>query len=131
MDFQSFLANGQVSIAFGTAYEALPEGFKAIRCHDIDKAAGAFALYLDGIELLFDDSRLCLIQYEIARMEAIRMGDNIITGQTTIQDFKTYLDDLHISYAERNQDDQQLLLTAHNVKVYFENGEFSAALKSW
>ncbi|MEQ4618520.1 MAG: hypothetical protein ABN482_10770 [Corticimicrobacter sp.] len=131
MDFQSFIAHGQVSVAFGTTYEALPEGVKTIRRHDIDKASGAFALYPDGIELLFEDGRLCLVQYEIARLGTLCLAGNLITGQTSLQDFKGYLDAMRISYTECTQDDQQILVTTQHVKIYFENGMFATALKSW
>lgn len=131
MTFQSFLVNGRTSFAFGEFYETVLGSLKNYRSYELDKYSGSFAIYYGGVELLFDNYKLCLVQYEISRVLQLYINKNKITESTSIDNFKGYLNEINVSYLEEEKDGQKILMTNHNVKIYFEEELFSTAIKSW
>ncbi|BES83515.1 hypothetical protein PEC302107_40140 [Pectobacterium araliae] len=131
MTFQSFLINGRTSFVFGEFYETVLGGLKNSKSFELDRRSGSFAIYYMGIEFLFDNYKLCLVQYEISRVLQLYVNKNKITGSTSIDDFKGYLDEIDIRYLEEEKDGQIILITNQGVKIYFEENLFSTAMKSW
>ncbi|AYH02947.1 hypothetical protein F6Q07_22945 [Pectobacterium parmentieri] len=131
MTFQYFLINGRTSFVFGESYGSILDNFKNYKLYEIDKNSGSFAVHYDGVELLFDDYKLCLVQYEISRVFQLYINKNKITKNTSINEFKSYLDEINVSYLDEEIDGQRLLVTDHKVKIYFEETLFSTAIKSW
>lgn len=129
--FQYFLINGSTSFVFGEFYETLLGCLQNYRSYELDKNAGSFAIHYAGIEFLFDDYKLCLVQYEISRVLQLYINKNKITGITSINDFKKYLDEVDVGYLEEEKYGQKILRTDKGVKIYFESDLFSTAMKSW
>ncbi|WP_420064556.1 hypothetical protein [Pectobacterium colocasium] len=131
MTFQYFLINGRTFFAFGESYETVLNSLRNNKFYELDRCSSSFSIYYSGIELLFDDYKLCLVQYEISRVLQLYINKNKITRSTSIDDFKGYLDEIDVRYLEEERDGQIILITNKNVKIYFEENLFSTAIKSW
>lgn len=131
MTFQSFLSNGQSCFYFGESLENILRILKKSNLYEIDSDGGSYALYFCGIDLLFDANKLCLIQYEISRVIQMYIGIHKITDKTNIYSFKSYLSEINIEFSEVISDEQIILITEKDVKVYFNSsdGLFVTAMK--
>lgn len=133
MTFQSFIVSGVSSFEFGESLETIVNSLAKYSINEIDSDNGTYVIYFNGIEYLFDNKTLCLVQYEISRLKQVYICRHKITEKTLLLDFKEYLEEICIKYNEDIINDQIVLLTESNVKIYFdyESKKFLTALKSW
>lgn len=83
------------------------------------------------MELLFDNGRQCLVQYEIARLGQVQLGADLITPDTSYEKFKGYVIAAGLVYTEAEHDGQVVWTTAQGVKLYFEEDRLVTALQSY
>lgn len=133
MTFQSFLSNGQSCFYFGESLENILRKVKKSNLYEIDSDNGSYALYFCGIELLFDANKLYLVQYEISRVIQMYIGAHKITNKTSICSFKSYLSEINIEFSEVISEDQIILITEKNIKIYFNLSDrlFVTAMKKY
>lgn len=133
MTFQSFLSNGQSCFYFGESLENILRKLKKSNLYEIDSDNGSYALYFCGIELLFDANKLYLVQYEISRVIQMYIGTHKITNKTSSCSFKRYLSEINIEFSEVISEDQIILITEKNIKIYFNlsDGLFVTAMKTY
>jgi len=133
MTFQSFVVRGRSSFDFGESREVVANNLKRYSLHEIDASNGIYAIYSYGIEYLFDNDKLCLVQYEISRVRQVYICTHKITEETGLYEFIDYLSNLNVTYIESSENEQIVLMMASGVKIYFDSysRKFITALKSW
>lgn len=89
--FQAFVLEGRTPIPFKTPLEDVQRALGTSTTYTIDQNYGTYAVYADGVELLFDNGRQCLVQYEIARLGQVQLGADLITPDTSYEKFKGYV----------------------------------------
>ena len=133
MTFQSFVVSGRSSFDFGESREVVSNNLKKYTLHEIDASNGIYAIYSYGVEYLFDNDKLCLVQYQISRVRQVYICTHKITEETSLYEFIDYLSNLNVTYRENSENEQIVLIMESGVKIYFDSysRKFIAALKSW
>lgn len=133
MTFQSFIVNGRAHFDFGESRDVVSNNLKRYTLHEIDASNGIYAIYAYGIEYLFDNDKLCLVQYEISRLKQVYICSHKITDKTDLSEFIEFLSELNIAYSESSSNEQMILTMGSGVKIYFDcnSRKFLTALKSW
>jgi len=133
MTFERFIGTGCAQFKFGEEMSRVIQKMDNPKISVLSKEYGSYAVYDYGVEYLFDDEKLCLVQYEVPRVKSLHFYQHKITSNTKIDDFKSYLDEVGVGYSEIKRDDQFILETNAGVKIYFSesDGLFKAAMKTW
>lgn len=133
MTFQSFVVSGRSYFDFGESREVVSNNLKKYTLHEIDASNGIYAIYSYGVEYLFDNDKLCLVQYEISRVRQVYICTHKITEETSLYEFIDYLSNLNVTYRESSENEQIVLVMESGVKIYFDSysHKFITALKSW
>lgn len=131
--FQHFITHGTGAAQFNTSLARVLENLSHYELKEIDPSSAQYALYHYGVEYLFDSNELCLIQYDISRLQQVYVGAHKVTAYTRYTEMKAYLSQQQIPFSEQICEQQPVLLTAGQVKLYFEPQlcTFVTALKTW
>lgn len=62
-------------------------------------------------------AELCLVQYEMARMSQVLIGADLITPDTSYEEFKGYVFAAGLLYTEAERDGQVVWTTAQGVRI--------------
>lgn len=133
IDFDLFIRKGLLDFKFGEHIDEVISRLVNCKVCPIDKDVGQYSVFSNGIELLFDDNKLYLIQYEVDRTINLVFNDHFIDANTTYIQFKNYLNEANVSFREESKDQQKILITDSNVCIYFDQDDevFLTAMQDW
>jgi hypothetical protein len=133
MSFDQFVRSGHAKFNFGDEMLCVVRKTHNAEVIELNKDFGSYAVYEDGVEYLFEDGMLCLVQYDTSRIECLCFNGHAITSTTRLNDFKSCLDEAGVVYSEAYRDNQVILETDGGVKIYFDesDGLFQTAMKTW
>lgn len=133
IDFDLFIRKGLLDFKFGEHIDEVISSLVNCKVCPIDKDVGQYSVFYNGIELLFDDNKLYLIQYEVDRAINLVFNGHYIDANTTYTQFKNYLNEANVSFREESKDQQKILITDSNVCIYFDQDDevFLTAMQDW
>ena len=131
LEFQEFIKTGRPKIPFGTHIDVAIEEMSEYTISPINSNDDSYGIHTKGAEYLFYEKTLCLVQYESSRINKIILPGLILTKRTTISEFEEYLKKIEVNYSRHDTEDQLVIVTQQDVKIYFskEEGYFQTALK--
>lgn len=133
MSFDLFIKKGLVDFKFGENIANVIEKLDNYKLCPINENTGQFGIFYNGIELLFDDNKLYLVQYEFDRVHDLFFNGHHIQYNTTYTHFRAFLTEAKVSFSEKSEGTQKILITDNNVYIYFNQDDerFLTAMQSW